>query len=593
MTIALIDRYRTRLPVSATTPVISLGEGSTPLLAAPRLSERLGVELWLKWEASNPTGSYKDRGMTVAVSRAAEDGAEAVICASTGNTAASAAAYAARAGLPAVVLTPAGAVAGPKVAQTRMLGAKVLEVRGDFDHALAAAQELAGRGTHVLVNSINPNRRAGQKTAVFEIVEELGGAPDAFVIPYGGGGNTSAYAAGISELGLSTPIFSVEAQHRPTTMASAIRIGDPVHAASVRDSGADGRHRLRRRDRRRLARARLARGPLLRAVLGRRAGRDQARRRARRQARRHDHRARPQGQRERRPVRTGTRAGRRRSGRDRRGRPVMKLRAPATSANIGAGFDTAAVALDLWNDLEVTDGSGVVVEGEGASELAADETNLAVRAYALLADPSGKRFSFLNRIPLERGLGSSAAAIALGLVAAAPERERRGAARGRPHAGAPRRQPRGGAARGAHAVVGREDRADRRAAAARADRGDPERPDVDGGLPPDAADHRAACRGGRKRRARRAPRRRARRPGDAELFAAALNDWLHEPYRPSSVLDEVRNSLPAGCAGATLSGSGPTVIAWASDARCTATELRERFPDHTVLWLDVAPRGAL
>ena len=119
-----------------------------------------------------------------------------------------------------------------------MLGAKVLEVRGDFDHALAAAQELAGRGTHVLVNSINPNRRAGQKTAVFEIVEELGAAPDAFVIPYGGGGNTSAYAAGISELGLSTPIFSVEAKHRPTTMASAIRIGDPVHAASVRDSGA-------------------------------------------------------------------------------------------------------------------------------------------------------------------------------------------------------------------------------------------------------------------------------------------------------------------------------------------------------------------
>ena len=176
--------------------------------------------------------------MTVAVSKAAEDGAEAVICASTGNTAASAAAYAARAGIPAVVLTPAGAVAGPKVAQTRMFGAKVLEVRGDFDEALAAAQELGRRGTHVLVNSVNPYRRAGQKTAVFEIVEELGAAPDAFVIPYGGGGNTSAYAAGIGELGLSTPIFSVEAEHRPTTLASAIRIGDPVHAESVRASGA-------------------------------------------------------------------------------------------------------------------------------------------------------------------------------------------------------------------------------------------------------------------------------------------------------------------------------------------------------------------
>ena len=238
MTIALIDRYRATLPVSERTPVVSLGEGSTPLLPARRLSELLGVEILLKWEASNPTGSYKDRGMTVAVSKAAEDGAEAVICASTGNTAASAAAYAARAGIPAVVLTPAGAVAGPKVAQTRMFGAKVLEVRGDFDEALAAAQELGRRGTHVLVNSINPYRRAGQKTAVFEIVEELGAAPDAFVIPYGGGGNTSAYAAGIGELALATPIYSVEAEHRPTTLASAIRIGDPVHADSVRASGA-------------------------------------------------------------------------------------------------------------------------------------------------------------------------------------------------------------------------------------------------------------------------------------------------------------------------------------------------------------------
>jgi threonine synthase len=238
MTVPLIERFRARLPVTERTPVVSLGEGSTPLLAAPRLSEKLGVELWLKWEASNPTGSYKDRGMTVAVSKAAEEGAEAVICASTGNTAASAAAYAARAGIPAVVLTPEGAVAGPKVAQTRMLGARVLEVRGDFDAALAAAQELSRRGTHVLVNSVNPYRRAGQKTAVFEIVEELGSAPDAFVLPYGGGGNTSAYAQGLGDLGLTTPIFSVEAKHRPTTMASAIRIGDPVHAASVEAAGA-------------------------------------------------------------------------------------------------------------------------------------------------------------------------------------------------------------------------------------------------------------------------------------------------------------------------------------------------------------------
>jgi threonine synthase len=239
MTIPLIERFRDRLPVTERTPVVSLGEGSTPFLRADRLAASAGIdELWLKWEASNPTGSYKDRGMTVAVSKALEDGAEAVICASTGNTAGSAAAYATRAGLPALVLTPQGAVSGAKLAQTRMLGALVLEVRGDFGEALAAAQELGRRGTHVLVNSLNPSRRAGQKTAVFEIVEELGSAPDAFVLPYGGGGNTSSYAQALEELGLSTPLVSAEAVDRRATLATAIRIGDPVHAEAVRASGA-------------------------------------------------------------------------------------------------------------------------------------------------------------------------------------------------------------------------------------------------------------------------------------------------------------------------------------------------------------------
>jgi threonine synthase len=239
VTVPLIERFRDRLPVSPGTPLVSLGEGSTPLLAAPRLAAQAGVrELWLKWEASNPTGSYKDRGMTLAVSKAVEEGALAVLCASTGNTAASAAAYAARAGLPALVLTPQGAVAGAKLAQTRMLGATVLAVEGDFDDALDAAQGLARRGSHVLVNSLNPYRRDGQKTAVFEVVEELGGAPDAFVLPYGGGGNTSSYAQGLVELGLETPIVSVEATDRHGTLASAIRIGDPVHADVVRRSGA-------------------------------------------------------------------------------------------------------------------------------------------------------------------------------------------------------------------------------------------------------------------------------------------------------------------------------------------------------------------
>ena len=239
MTLPLIERFRDRLPVSDRTPVVTLGEGSTPLLRADRLAHAAGVrELWLKWEASNPTGSYKDRGMTLAVSKALEDEAAAVLCASTGNTAASAAAYAARAGLPALVLTPQGAVAGAKLAQARMLGATVLSVRGDFDEALAAARELAARGSHVLVNSLNPHRREGQKTALLEIVEELGGAPDAFVVPYGGGGNTAAYALAREELGLDAPIVSVEAADRRATIATAIRIGEPAHRDTVAAVGA-------------------------------------------------------------------------------------------------------------------------------------------------------------------------------------------------------------------------------------------------------------------------------------------------------------------------------------------------------------------
>src|SRR3954462_12760888 len=160
----LAERYRDRLPLTAATPIVSLGEGGTPLLPAPRLSARLGLEIWLKWEGQNPTGSFKDRGMTIAVSKALEEDAQALICASPGNRAASAAAYAARAGLPALVLQPAGAVALGKLAQAMALGAKVLEVRGTFDEALEAARALADRGTHALVNSLNPYRIQGQKT---------------------------------------------------------------------------------------------------------------------------------------------------------------------------------------------------------------------------------------------------------------------------------------------------------------------------------------------------------------------------------------------------------------------------------------------
>ena len=231
---SLADRYRDRLPLTDATPVVSLGEGSTPLLPAPRLSERLGVELWLKWEGANPTGSFKDRGMTVAVSKALEEGAQAVVCASTGNTAASAAAYAARAGIPAVILQPAGAVALGKVAQARALGARLLEVRGSFEDALDAARELARRGTHALVNSLNPYRLEGQKTAAFELADELGGPPDVLALPYGGGGNTCAYALGFEELGAGLPrLLAGEAAGRGETVASAIRIVDPAHRAEA------------------------------------------------------------------------------------------------------------------------------------------------------------------------------------------------------------------------------------------------------------------------------------------------------------------------------------------------------------------------
>ena len=229
----LIERYRSRLPVDDDVELVTLGEGSTPLLWAPRLSKRLHMDVWLKWEGANPTGSFKDRGMTVAVTLAKAEGVRAVVCASTGNTAASSAAYAARAGLTALVLQPAGAVALGKLAQAMALGAKVLEVRGTFDEALAAARALADRGTHALVNSLNPYRIQGQKTAAFEIVDELGNAPDLLALPYGGGGNTCAYEIGFEEEDDLPRIVAVQAAERSQTAASAIRIADPVHHAEV------------------------------------------------------------------------------------------------------------------------------------------------------------------------------------------------------------------------------------------------------------------------------------------------------------------------------------------------------------------------
>ena len=200
----LIEKYRDRLPVSRKTPVVTLLEGGTPLVPAPRLARHLGLpedSVHLKYEGLNPTGSFKDRGMTVAVSKAMEAGAPGVLCASTGNTAASAAAYAARAGLRCLVLLPAGGVAAGKLSQSLMHGAQVAAVRGNFDQALRLAREAASELGWTLVNSVNPYRIQGQKTAAFEIVEALGRAPDYQFMPVGNAGNITAYWMGYKEIG--------------------------------------------------------------------------------------------------------------------------------------------------------------------------------------------------------------------------------------------------------------------------------------------------------------------------------------------------------------------------------------------------------
>jgi threonine synthase len=246
----LIERYRDRLPFAEDDPVVSLQEGSTPLVRAPRISEEAGVEVWLKLEGANPTGSFKDRGMTCAVSDAVRSGAEAVICASTGNTAASLAAYAARAGIGGAVIVPEGKIAAGKLAQALMHGARVVALRGNFDEALALVRELTRRHPIALVNSVNPFRLEGQKTAAFEVVEELGEL-DALCIPVGNAGNITAYWKGFREAGHEPRMLGFQAAgaaplvhgapvERPETIASAIRIGNPARwedaMAAVTDS---------------------------------------------------------------------------------------------------------------------------------------------------------------------------------------------------------------------------------------------------------------------------------------------------------------------------------------------------------------------
>jgi threonine synthase len=241
----LIEAYRSRLPVSDSTPVVTLQEGATPLVPAAELSRRTGCEVWLKVEGANPTGSFKDRGMTMAISKAVEEGAQAVICASTGNTSASAAAYAARAGLVCAVLVPQGKIATGKLAQALVHGAKLLQVEGNFDDCLALASKLAIDYPVSLVNSVNQYRIEGQKTAAFEVVDVLGDAPDIHCLPVGNAGNITAYWLGYREYaadGTATrtprmwgfqaagaaPIVNGAVVENPSTIATAIRIGNPA-----------------------------------------------------------------------------------------------------------------------------------------------------------------------------------------------------------------------------------------------------------------------------------------------------------------------------------------------------------------------------
>jgi threonine synthase len=241
----VLHEYRDRLDVTDATPIITLGEGGTPLIPAPALSARTGATVWVKFEGMNPTGSFKDRGMTMAVSKAVEHGAKAVICASTGNTSASAAAYATHAGITAAVLVPEGKIAMGKLAQAIAHNAELLQVQGNFDDCLDIARDLAENYPVHLVNSVNNDRIEGQKTAAFEVVEVLGEAPDFHIVPVGNAGNYTAYFRGYSEelaLGVTTKLprmFGFQAEgsapivlghvvKHPETIASAIRIGNPA-----------------------------------------------------------------------------------------------------------------------------------------------------------------------------------------------------------------------------------------------------------------------------------------------------------------------------------------------------------------------------
>ncbi|WP_404329737.1 threonine synthase [Mesobacillus maritimus] len=246
----LIEEYKEYLPVTEKTPLLTLNEGNTPLIRLDHLSKEWGIDLYVKTEGTNPTGSFKDRGMVMAVAKAKEEGSDTVICASTGNTSAAAAAYAARAGMRCIVVIPEGKIAMGKLAQAVMYGAEIISIEGNFDEALKMVRNISKTEPVALVNSVNPYRLEGQKTAAFEICDQLGGAPDILAIPVGNAGNISAYWKGFKEYGKGHPkMFGFEAEgaaaivhdrvfENPETVATAIRIGNPASwqlAVNARD----------------------------------------------------------------------------------------------------------------------------------------------------------------------------------------------------------------------------------------------------------------------------------------------------------------------------------------------------------------------
>jgi threonine synthase len=246
----LIEEYKEYLPVTEKTPLLTLNEGNTPLIRLDHLSKEWGIDLYVKTEGTNPTGSFKDRGMVMAVAKAKEEGSDTVICASTGNTSAAAAAYAARAGMRCIVVIPEGKIAMGKLAQAVMYGAEIISIEGNFDEALKMVRNISETEPVALVNSVNPYRLEGQKTAAFEICDQLGDAPDILAIPVGNAGNISAYWKGFKEYGKGLPkMFGFEAEgaaaivhdrvfENPETVATAIRIGNPASwqlAVNARD----------------------------------------------------------------------------------------------------------------------------------------------------------------------------------------------------------------------------------------------------------------------------------------------------------------------------------------------------------------------